>query len=101
MTIPSVMPIVATTSAMGINLVDNGCMLRLIQWIDDNADIANDATLVMAINGQTLTAKLQFTSDVAMSPITIWQIGPFNPGIRVDNINITALATGAVHIWFD
>ena len=98
MTIPSVMPMVETST--GTQLVDNGCMLRLLQWVDDAADIHDDAVLVMTINGQTLTYKIQLEADKADNCV-VMQIGPFAPGIFVSDILINTLQAGAIHIWFD
>jgi len=76
-----------------------GKSLRLVQWIDDNGDIVHDSTLVLTINGITLTAKIQPLNDNLHFGAVAWQIGPFNPGISVTSFVITTMATGHLHVW--
>ena len=96
-TLPSINPIVAAAAA---TLTDVGCNLMLIQWVDDAADIADDSDLVLTINGQTLTYKFQLEAN-AIDNCVVMQIGPFNPGIWVDNIIIDTIDKGELHVWFD
>ena len=74
--------------------------VRLIQWIDDNGDIANDSTLVLNINGVALTAKIQIDATLsALAGAVVWEMGPFNPGIPVSDFIVTTMGTGHLHIW--
>ena len=73
--------------------------VRLVQWVDDNGDIVDDSTAVLTINGCALTMKIQLEADIG--PGVVWQIGPFSPGIAVDDFVVTTLATGHLHIWHD
>ena len=72
--------------------------LRLLQWIDDAADIAHDSTIVFALNGVTMTAKIQPVADDNAFGAVAWQIGPFNPGILVTDFSLTTMAHGVLHI---
>ena len=74
--------------------------VRLIQWIDDNADIADDDDLVLTINGVAVTAKVQLTNNTANTP-TIYEIGPFNPGIPVTSFEVTTIDHGILVVWVD
>ena len=75
--------------------------VRLIQWIDDNADIVHDSSVVFLINGVTLTAKIQPVNDQLGFGAVAWQIGPFNPGIPMTDVGVTITSAGHVHIWVD
>jgi len=74
--------------------------LRLVQWVD-TADIVHDSTLVLTINGVTLTVQIQPLNDNLAFGAVVWQIGPFNPGIPVTSFVITTMATGHLHVWVD
>ena len=73
--------------------------VRLIQWVDDNGDIVDDSTLVLTINGVTLTTKLQLAANVSNYGVVVWQMGPFSPGIVIDSFVVTTMGTGNLHVW--
>jgi hypothetical protein len=73
--------------------------VRLVQWVDDNGDLVHDSTLVLTINGVTLTVKIQPLNDQLGFGAVAWQIGPFNPGINIDSFVVTTMATGNLHVW--
>jgi len=108
MTLPTTMPVVQITAA---TITDKTINLRLIQWIDDAADIVDDDDIVLTINGVTLTGKAQIGTTgggAAVEAVTpnvgnlcVWQIGPFNPGIHVTGLVVTTLDHGAIHVWYD
>ena len=75
--------------------------VRLIQWIDDNADIADNGNLIMSINGVTLEATVQRGATPDGAGAVLWQIGPFNPGMPMKSITVSTLSAGAVLIWRD
>ena len=75
--------------------------VRLIQWVDDAGDIADDSTLVININNVTLTTKLQLAANISNYGVVVWQIGPFNPGIPVHTLKSVTQGTGIVHIYTD
>ena len=74
---------------------------KLIQWVDDNADVPDDGTLVLSINGVTLTVKVQrnTTDTPGGEGVVLWQIGPFSNGIVISSFSITTMATGNLHLW--
>ena len=74
--------------------------VRLIQWIDDAADIVDDDDLALAINGITFTGKIQLTANT-LNNICVWQLGPFNPGMPVQSFTVTTIDHGILYIWFD
>jgi hypothetical protein len=108
MTLPTTMPVVKAAAA---TVTDKAINLRLIQWIDDAGDIADDDDIVLTINGVALTGKVQIGTTAggaaveAVTPnvgnIVVWQIGPFNPGIHVTGLVVTTIDHGAVHVWYD
>ena len=74
--------------------------VRLIQWVDDNADLADNSTLVLNINGVALTVVIQLDADfVSWNGAVVWEIGPFNPGVPVSDFIVTTMGTGELHIW--
>jgi len=77
--------------------------LRLIQWVDDDANIANASTLGITINGVSLTftAAMETTANYGQVPLVAWQVGPFNPGINVSHLVVDDMAEGNIHIWFN
>ena len=79
----------------------NGKAVRLVQWVDDNGDIVHDSTLVLTINGITLTAIIQPVNDQLGFGAVAWEIGPFNPGVWVKSFVVTTMATGHLHVWVD
>lgn len=72
-------------------------LVREIQWVDDNGDVAHDDVCTLTLNGVAVTIKYQMATDIAAG--VIWRHGPFNPGIFVKNPTVTALTHGAVLIW--
>lgn len=77
--------------------------VRLIQWVDDNEDLADGDGLSMTINGCTVDAEVQLevTANFGVVGPELWSIGPFNPGIAVKDFAITVLDHGAVYVWVD
>ena len=73
--------------------------IKLIQWVDDNADIADNDDLVLTINGQTVTIKYQKTTDVGSAGAVYYQAGPFNPPFIADSFVATTIDAGNVLIW--
>ena len=74
--------------------------IRQIQWVDDAADIADDADMVLTINGVTFTHKLQHTNNAASSTV-FYNAGPFNPGLPVTDFTVTTLDAGTIVVWLD
>lgn len=96
-TLPTTMPVEKTAAAV---ITDQIVNLRLIQWVDDAKDIANDSNCDLAINGTTIHAQIQMTADETHG-VVVWQIGPFNPGITVRGIEVVTLDHGAIQVWYD
>jgi hypothetical protein len=71
--------------------------VRLIQWIDDAADIVDDDDLLIVINGATITGKIALTANT-VNNLCVWEFGPFNPGILVDTFIVTTLDHGLLVI---
>ena len=70
----------------------------LIQWIDEAADIADDDDLNITINQTAIAAKIALTAN-AIGNIAVWTIGPFNPGLMVNNLVVTTIDNGALLIF--
>ena len=70
----------------------------LIQWIDEAADIADDDDLNITINQTAIAAKIALTAN-EIGNIAVWTIGPFNPGLMVNNLVVTTIDNGALLIF--
>jgi len=77
--------------------------VRLIQWVDLNEDLADGDMLLMQINGCPVEAEIQLEVSANFGVVgpAIWTMGPFNPGIPVQDFTLTTLDGGAVYIWVD
>lgn len=99
-------PIYVDTAA---TIWDDSKMVRLIQWIDDNADLVDNDDLSISINGVTITAKVQIATTQGGTPvenvspnvgnICVWQMGPFNPGVWLSNFIVNTIDHGALLIF--
>lgn len=69
-----------------------------IQWIDDNADIADNHDLVFVVNGQSVTIKYQKTTDVGSAGVVYYEAN-FPLGLSVGSFSITTIDAGAVVLW--
>ena len=71
--------------------------VQLIQWIDNAAAIANNNTLVLAINGVTVTAKIAMTADTINNAV-VWSM-QFAPPMRIETFTVTTIDNGLLVIW--
>lgn len=77
-------------------------IVRLIQWVDLNEDIADGDMCLMTINGVAVEAEIQIAADTAgLAGAVVWNIGPFNPGMKINSFVLTTLDGGAVYVWCD
>jgi len=72
--------------------------IRLIQWVDDAADIVDDDDLVFVMNGITITGKIALTANT-INNVAVWQIGPFSPGIPCTSFSVTTIDHGALLVF--
>lgn len=96
-------PIVVDTAATIIAQGATTRSLRLIQWVDDDANIVSGSTLGITINGVTLTftTLMETTANYGQVPLVAWQAGPFSPGINVNHLVVDDMDEGNIHIWFN
>lgn len=76
----------------------------LMQWVDDNADIATAETLDMTINGIQVIGKTNFhdtAGSVDLPDVVRWQIGPFANGFPVTSLVVTTISHGVLYIWLE
>ena len=77
--------------------------VRLIQWVQDNADV--DVTLAdceFSVDQTAVTLKIDRHDTAASADendVIKYQAGPFNPGIPVHSFVLTTLDAGVIHIW--
>jgi hypothetical protein len=82
----------------GTNVTLTNLRIRLMQWIDDAANIADDDDIVFVMDGVTITAKIQLTAN-AVNNVCVWQMGPFDPPLRCNTFVGDTLDNGAFVIW--
>lgn len=75
--------------------------IRAIQWIDDNADIADNADLDITFNTTTFHVKIQRATTPSGEGGTIYEMGSFNPGIPCGYLQVNIIDAGIVLIWRD
>lgn len=75
----------------------------LVQWVDDNADVATDDDLVFEVNGVTFTGKIQVHGTAASidRPLVHYQIGPFATPMAWTDFALKILDNGAFVVWLD
>ena len=74
--------------------------IKLIQWIDDNADMADNDDLAFKLNGVTVTIKYQKTTDVGSAGVVYYQAGPFSGlGIYAEDFEVTVIDKGSLLVW--
>ena len=75
--------------------------LALLQWVDDNQDVADGGNFVFDINTVTLEATVQrnTTDTPGGEGAVLWQIGPFSPPMLCRGLTISTLSAGHVHVW--
>ena len=73
--------------------------VRLVQWVDDNGDLAHDSILTLVVNGVEITATIQpLAAELAFGAVA-WQLGPFNPGVVISDFVVSAMNEGNLHVW--
>lgn len=88
------------TSIPGASYSHGPKYVRLIQWIDDAADLTDDDDLVIVINGATITGKIALGANT-VNNLCVWQLGPFSPGVPVSNFSITTIDHGVLLVFVD
>ena len=88
-------PVLFTAPASGVLPGPN--RVRLIQWVDANADAADNANLIMEINGVTVEATVQ-RGVAPDGQAVLWQ-KRFDKPMVIKNFNITTMTAGNVHLW--
>lgn len=73
--------------------------VQLMQWVDNAADIANDSSLVLTINGtQVLTAKLALTADTINNAV-VWEMNFSGKPMLIESLVVTTIDKGELIIW--
>ncbi len=67
-----------------------------IQWIDDNADIADGDDLSITINGVAIAVKVQVANG---ENVCFWRMGPFAKPIPMTNFVCTVIDHGALLVF--
>lgn len=72
--------------------------IRLMQWVDDAANVADDDDIVFIIDGTTITMKIALTANTINGTV-LWEAGPFSPPLKVNRFVGDTLDNGAFIIW--
>ncbi|MFC1567329.1 hypothetical protein ACFL3R_00645 [Thermodesulfobacteriota bacterium] len=93
-------PHVVTAAAAGHIWKDTVKHVQLIQWVDDNADIADNSNLIITINGVAIEATVQADGTVGtVAGAVIWEMS-FPNGFPVKDLLIATMSAGQVYIFF-
>lgn len=68
------------------------------QWVDDNADIADNATLAFTVNGATVTVKVQRGATPDSAGV-LYGVGPFPKAMEWNAFTLSTMTAGAFIIW--
>jgi len=75
--------------------------VRLIQWVDDDGDITHPSVLTIVVNGVSLTTSIQpLAAELGFGAVA-WEMGPFNPGVPISDLVVSAMDQGHLHIWLE
>ena len=74
--------------------------VKLIQWIDDAADLANGDDLVMVINGVTITGKIQLTTNT-INNVVVWEMNFCGNPMIIHKFAVNTINKGVLVICLD
>ena len=75
--------------------------IRLIQWIDDNADLVDNSDLNLTFNTTTFNIRIQRAVTPGGEGGTVYEAGPFFPGIPCSYLEVNAIDRGILLVWCD
>jgi len=91
-------PIVCDTFTSDVAIGDT--KILLIQWIDDNGDLAHDSIFSYTVNGFTVNVQIQPLADKTGFGGVAYQLGPFSAPVSVNDLTIESETTGGmVVVW--
>lgn len=85
-------------TAGATSVISSPFRCQLIQWVDDNADMADNDDLVFVINGTTVTLKYQKTTDVGSAGVVYYEAA-FPLGLSIGSFSITTIDKGLLILW--
>jgi len=92
-------PYVVTAAAATYLWKDTPKHILLMQWVDDNGDIADGSNLIITINGVAIEATLSQAADSLLAGAVAWEMS-FPNGYGVRSLLIGTMTHGQVYIFF-
>lgn len=71
----------------------------LIQWVDDNADIANGSNLILTINGVAVEATVQLAAATVANSV-VWEMSFPMGNFPVHSLLVGTMSHGQLYIFF-
>lgn len=73
----------------------------LIQWVDDNGDIANGSNLIMTINGVAVEATIQIGAGTGLlKGAVVWELSFPMGNVPIHSLLVGTMSAGQVYIFF-
>jgi hypothetical protein len=74
-----------------------GKYIKLIQWVDNASDIANEDDIILTIDGQVITGKIALTADT-VNNLVVWEM-KFAPHVFIQKFVVSTIDKGELVIW--
>ena len=71
----------------------------LIQWVDDNGDIANGSNLILTINGVSVEATIQLAAATVANS-AVWELSFPMGNVSIHSLLVPTMSHGQVIIFF-
>jgi hypothetical protein len=92
-------PIMIDTA--GANLaIPKPMLVKCIQWVDDNADIADNDDLLLVINGATVTLKPQLNLSNPVKGVA-YEVNFGGKPFLINRLTVTTIDSGQLLFWLE
>lgn len=80
--------------------ITSNLQIKLIQWIDDNADIADNDDLVFVIDGVTIPFKIQLNLSNPIKGVA-YEANFGGKPFKCNRFSLTTMSHGQLLIWLE
>ncbi len=92
-------PIMIDTAGAAL-AIPSPCLIKCIQWVDDNADIADNDDLLFVINGATVTLKPQLNLSNPVHGVA-YEVNFGGKPYNCQSLTVTTIDNGQLLIWLE